>query len=73
MRRWFRENMHVLVVSKYKNEIHYRLGLNCILLAECDAPDESADAIGEDLLEYNGRTISRNYAKKLSDFVGSVA
>lgn len=32
-----------------------------------------ADAIGEDLLECNGRTISRNYAKKLSDYVGSVA
>lgn len=31
-----------------------------------------ADAIGEDLLECNGRTISRNYAKKLSDYVGSV-
>jgi hypothetical protein len=32
-----------------------------------------ADAICDDLLECNGRTISRNYAKKLSDFVGSVA
>lgn len=32
-----------------------------------------ADAICEDLLESNGRTLSRNYAKKLSDFVGSVA
>ena len=32
-----------------------------------------ADAISEDLLECNGRKISRNYAKKLSDFVGSVA
>lgn len=32
-----------------------------------------ADAICEDLLECNGRTLSRNYAKKLSDFVGSVA
>ena len=32
-----------------------------------------ADAIREDLLECNGRMISRNYAKKLSDFVGSVA
>jgi len=32
-----------------------------------------ADAICEDLLEGNGRTLSRNYAKKLSDFVGSVA
>jgi hypothetical protein len=32
-----------------------------------------ADAICEDLLECNGRTISRNYAKRLSDFVGTVA
>jgi hypothetical protein len=32
-----------------------------------------ADAICADLLECNGRTLSRNYAKKLSDFVGSVA
>ena len=32
-----------------------------------------ADAICEDLLECNGREISRNYAKKLSDFVGSIA
>ena len=32
-----------------------------------------ADAICDDLLECNGRTLSRNYAKKLSDFVGSVA
>jgi hypothetical protein len=32
-----------------------------------------ADAICEDLLECNGRKISRNYAKKLSDFVGTVA
>ena len=32
-----------------------------------------ADAICEDLLECNGRKISRNYAKKLSDFAGSVA
>ena len=32
-----------------------------------------ADAICEDLLECNGRTLSRNYAKKLSDFVGAVA
>ena len=32
-----------------------------------------ADAICEDLLECNGRTISRNYAKNLSDFVGSIA
>jgi len=32
-----------------------------------------ADAICEDLLECNGRRLSRNYAKKLSDFVGSVA
>jgi len=32
-----------------------------------------ADAICEDLLECNGRNLSRNYAKKLSDFVGSVA
>ena len=32
-----------------------------------------ADAICEDLLECNGRKISRNYAKKLSDFVGTIA
>jgi hypothetical protein len=32
-----------------------------------------ADSIREDLLECNGREISRNYAKKLSDFVGSIA
>lgn len=32
-----------------------------------------ADALREDLLECNGRDISRNYAKKLSDFVGSIA
>jgi len=32
-----------------------------------------ADSIREDLLESNGREISRNYAKKLSDFVGSIA
>ena len=32
-----------------------------------------ADAICEDLLECNGRKISNNYAKKLSDLVGSVA
>ena len=32
-----------------------------------------ADAICEDLLECNGRKLSRNYAKKLSDFVGSIA
>jgi hypothetical protein len=32
-----------------------------------------ADALCEDLLECNGRNISRNYAKKLSDFVGSIA
>ena len=32
-----------------------------------------ADAICEDLLECNGRTLSRNYAKKLSDFVGTIA
>ena len=32
-----------------------------------------ADAICEDLLECNGRNLSRNYAKKLSDFVGSIA
>ena len=32
-----------------------------------------ADAICQDLLECNGRTLSRNYAKKLSDFVGTVA
>ena len=32
-----------------------------------------ADAICEDLLECNGRKLSRNYAKGLSDFVGSIA
>ena len=32
-----------------------------------------ADAICEDLLECNGRKISRNYAKHLSDFVGAIA
>ena len=32
-----------------------------------------ADAIREDLLESNGRDISRNYAKKLSDVVGTIA
>jgi len=32
-----------------------------------------ADAIREDLRECNGREISRNYAKKLSDFVGAIA
>ena len=32
-----------------------------------------ANALCEDLLECNGREISRNYAKKLSDFVGSIA
>ena len=32
-----------------------------------------ADAICEDLLECNGRRLSRNYAKKLSDFVGAIA
>ena len=32
-----------------------------------------ADSIRDDLLECNGREISRNYAKKLSDFVGSIA
>lgn len=32
-----------------------------------------ADAIREDLLECNGRKISRNYAKKLSDYVGTIA
>jgi len=32
-----------------------------------------ADALREDLLECNGREISRNYVKKLSDFVGSIA
>ena len=32
-----------------------------------------ADSIREDLLECNGRDISRNYAKKLSDFVGAIA
>ena len=32
-----------------------------------------ADSIRDDLLECNGRNISRNYAKKLSDFVGSIA
>ena len=32
-----------------------------------------ADAICEDLLECNGRKLSRNYAKKLSDYVGTIA
>ena len=32
-----------------------------------------ADAICEDLLECNGRKLSRNYAKKLSDFIGTIA
>jgi hypothetical protein len=32
-----------------------------------------ADSIRDGLLECNGREISRNYAKKLSDFVGSIA
>ena len=32
-----------------------------------------ADSICEDLLECNGRKLSRNYAKKLSDFVGTIA
>jgi hypothetical protein len=32
-----------------------------------------ADALREDMLESNGRSISRNYAKKLSDLVGSIA
>jgi hypothetical protein len=32
-----------------------------------------ADSIREDLLECDGRDISRNYAKKLSDFVGAIA
>ena len=32
-----------------------------------------ADSIRDDLLECNGRQISRNYAKKLSDFVGAIA
>ena len=32
-----------------------------------------ADSIREDLLECNGRDISRNYARKLSDFVGTIA
>jgi len=32
-----------------------------------------ADAICEDLLECNGRKLSRNYAKKLSDVVGTIA
>jgi hypothetical protein len=32
-----------------------------------------ADSIREDLRECNGREISRNYAKKLSDFVGTIA
>jgi hypothetical protein len=32
-----------------------------------------ADSIRDDLLECNGREISRNYAKKLSDFVGAIA
>ncbi len=31
-----------------------------------------ADAICEDLLECNGRTLSNNYAKKLSDYVGAI-
>ncbi len=32
-----------------------------------------ADAICEDLFECNGRKLSNNYARKLSDFVGVVA
>ena len=32
-----------------------------------------ADSIRDDLLECNGREISRNYAKKLSDVVGAIA
>jgi hypothetical protein len=32
-----------------------------------------ADALRDDLRECNGREISRNYAKKLSDFVGVIA
>lgn len=32
-----------------------------------------ADALRKDLLECNGRKVSRNYVKKLSDFVGSIA
>jgi len=32
-----------------------------------------ADSIREDLRECNGREISRNYAKKLSDWVGTLA
>jgi len=32
-----------------------------------------ADSIREDLRECNGRDLSRNYAKKLSDFVGTIA
>ncbi len=32
-----------------------------------------ADAICEDLLECNGRKLSRNYAKALSDYVGAIA
>jgi hypothetical protein len=32
-----------------------------------------ADSIREDLRECNGRDIPRNYAKKLSDFVGTIA
>lgn len=32
-----------------------------------------ADALCADLLECNGRELSRNYAKKLSDFVGAIA
>ena len=32
-----------------------------------------AEAIREDLLECNGRRISRNYAKRLSDYVGTIA
>jgi hypothetical protein len=32
-----------------------------------------AEAICEDLLECNGRSLSKNYAKKLSDYVGTIA
>jgi hypothetical protein len=32
-----------------------------------------ADALRQDLLENNGREVSRNYVKKLTDFVGSIA
>ncbi len=32
-----------------------------------------ADALRKDLLEANGRKVSRNYVKRISDFVGSIA